>query len=155
MPANYETNRMPHGGRISQWLGRPSHELLNNSIRDLSGHLEVLARQLHDTGYRVAAVEAALLFRRLTKEFPAAFPSHVPPGGMLTPVAMSVNDSLRKRRYVWEGLDALQTLVESAISPTLPMPCLPPLTTSPAESAPGGPGAACNDARSDHPRTME
>jgi hypothetical protein len=160
MPANYETNRMPHGGRISQWLGRPSQELLNNSVRDLSGHLEVLARQLHDTGYRVAAVETAMLFRRLTKDFPAAFPSHVPAGGMLTYIAMSLNNSLGKNSYVFEGLDALQTLVESAISPAPPTPCLPPVTIGPAQSAPGGPaqdtpGAAGNEARSDDPRTME
>jgi hypothetical protein len=157
MPANYETNHMPHGGQISHWLGRPSQELLNDSVRDLSHHLEVLARQLDDTGHSLAAVQAALLFRHLTKEFPAAFHSHVPPGGMLTYIAMSLNNSLRIRNgYTFQGLDALHTLLESALSPTLATPCLPPLTTDPAqETLPGPrediPGAACDGARSDHP----
>jgi hypothetical protein len=115
MPDKYETNVLPKGGRVSQWLGRPSQELLNNGVRQVSEYLELLGRQLHDTGNYLAAVEAALLFRHLTKNFPAAFEDQLPSGGLLTNVAMSLNESLGKNRYVFEGLDHLQNLLESTV----------------------------------------
>jgi hypothetical protein len=115
MPANYETNRMPWGGRVSQWLGQPSPELLNKSVRSLCDHLELLATQLHRTGNDIAAIEAALLFRHLTKQFPAAFDSHISPGGFLHYIAMALNKTLGTNRYVFDGLDQLQTLLESTV----------------------------------------
>ena len=115
MPDNYETNVLPRRGRVSQWLGRPSQELLDNSVRGLSEHLELLARQLHDTGHCITAVEAALLFWHLSKEFPGAFSSHVPPGGLLTPIASLLNNVLGENKYVFEGLDELQRRLESIV----------------------------------------
>jgi hypothetical protein len=119
MPDKYETNVQPSGSRVSQWLNRLTPELLNNSVRSLSEQLELLARQFHDTGHNIAAVEAALLFRHLTKHFSDAFGDHPPSGGILTYIAMSLNNTLGKNRYVFEGLDALQTLLESAVLGTL------------------------------------
>jgi len=111
MPDSYETNVVPRSGRVSQWLGRPSEEFLNNSVRSLSEQLELLARQFHDTGHSMAAAEAALLFRHLTKEFPAAFHDPQAAGGLLTQIATSLNNM----RYVFEGLDALQTMLKSTV----------------------------------------
>ena len=59
MPDKYETNVLPKSGRVSQWLSRPSPELMNNSVRSLAQQLEILGRQFHDTGNYIAAVEAA------------------------------------------------------------------------------------------------
>jgi hypothetical protein len=57
-------------------------------------------------------VEAALLFRHLTKIFPAAFDNQRPTGGLLTHIAMSLNNTLGKNRYVLDGLDQLQNLLD-------------------------------------------
>jgi len=63
----------------------------------------------------MAAAEAALLFRHLTKEFPAAFHDPQAAGGLLTQIATSLNNMLGKNRYVFEGLDALQTMLKSTV----------------------------------------
>jgi hypothetical protein len=118
MPDKYETNGLPKSGRVSQWLARPSPELMNNSVRSLAQQLEILGRQFHDTGNYIAAVEAALLFRHLTKSFPAAFDNQRTPGGLLTHLAMSLNNTLGKNRYVFDGLDQLQSLLESTVLST-------------------------------------
>jgi hypothetical protein len=126
MPDEYETNVLPRGGRVSQWLGKPSPEFLNNSVRSLSDQLELLARQFHDTGHQIAAIEAALLFRHLTKNFPDAFHDPKAAGGLLSYIAMSLNKTLGKNRYVFEGLDVLETLLESTVRGSWQEP--PPLT---------------------------
>lgn len=112
MPDRYETNVLPGGSRVSQWLGRPSEELLNDGIRHLSECLELLGRQLHDTGNIVTAAEVALLQRHLHKNFRAAFGNELNPGGLLSYVCSSLNKLLGTRRYVWEGVDELQTLID-------------------------------------------
>jgi hypothetical protein len=115
MPDEYETNVLPKSGRVSQWLSRPSPELMNNSVRSLAQQLEILGKQFHDTRNYIAAVEVALLFRHLTKIFPAAFDNQPPSGGLLTPVAMSLNHTLGKNTYLFDGLDQLQSLLESTV----------------------------------------
>jgi len=70
---------------------------------------------LYDTGHNMAAFEAALLFRNLTKTFPNAFHDPQAAGGLLSPIATSLNRTLGKNRYVFEGLDTLQTLLERAV----------------------------------------
>jgi hypothetical protein len=115
MPDKYETNVMPDHGRVSQWLIRPPQELLDNSVRSLCDQLELLARQLHDTEHYIASVEAALLFRHLTKQFPAAFANQRTSGGLLTPIAMYLSATLGKDRYMFDGLDHLQGLLESIV----------------------------------------
>jgi hypothetical protein len=116
MPHSYEINVLPGAsGRSAQWLARPSKELLNNGLRHLSECLEVLGRQLDDTGNSMAAVEAALLYRYLHQHF-ALFPDERISGGRLSHVFIALNESLAKKNYLFAGVDELQRILESALS---------------------------------------
>src|SRR5260370_2435337 len=56
MPCKYETDAMPTGGRVTQWLSGPPEELLNNGIRHLTECLECIGTQFHTTDNFVASL---------------------------------------------------------------------------------------------------
>ncbi len=116
MPDRYETNTLPRGSRVTQWLGRPSEELLHNGIRHLSECLECIGAQLHSTGNFIAAVEITLLYRHLHKKFFADDETSTGTGGGLSAVFTALNQlPLAKQNSFFSGVDELQKIVENAV----------------------------------------
>jgi hypothetical protein len=117
MPEKYQVNVLPHaGGTSAQWLARPSEELMNNGLRNLSECLEVLGTQLHNTGKFVAAVECALLHRYLNKNSTLFTDKRKARGGRLFDVRAALSKLLGKNRSEFASVDELQRLLEEATS---------------------------------------
>lgn len=118
MPDTFETNTLPKGGSVEQWLTMPSEELLNSGIRHLSEGLECMGSQFHATGKFVAAVEAALLHKYL-HENTAAFPNdeyyHAGKLSMLVSSLLNKLPAEQRRDYAYAGVDEIQKRLEIAL----------------------------------------
>jgi hypothetical protein len=118
MPYKFETNTLPSGGRVTQWLSRPSEEQLVHCIRHLSQCLEFVGSQLGATGNFVAAVEAALLHKYLHQTFTSMFPkSEYYEPGLLAMFVGALLDKLpsERRKYAYSGIDDIQERLDAAI----------------------------------------
>jgi hypothetical protein len=116
MPDKYETNTIPSGGRVTQWLSRPPEELLNNGIRHLSECLECIGTQFHNTDNFVAAALVALLYRHLHQKFAVFADNKTDVGGGLSRVFTALNDlPLKRQNYFFSGVDELGKILENAL----------------------------------------
>jgi hypothetical protein len=119
MPSKYETNVVPGGGRVQQWLYKPSEELLHIAIRHLSECLECIGSQLDATGEFKAAVLIGLLYRYMHQKF-SVFSDDKNATGKLTFLFHNLLDRLpeNERTYVFAGIDKIQATVDTLLEDT-------------------------------------
>lgn len=113
MPARYETNVLPNGGRVVQGLAKVERSDLGEAIRHLKEPLDSIARHLVEHNEVPAGARALLLLRQLYRDDvdgPLALDRH----------AWTMNRSLgrSKPRYLYEAIDELGSLIDSRLLET-------------------------------------
>jgi hypothetical protein len=121
MPYEYSTNEVPNRSLIEVGVSMPDPKLLERGILALAESAECIGGQLGKLGDRAAALRAALLVRQLQNSHPELFNQHLRwqsgfPGDLGSLVCEGLRTLLNSDRnppYQYEGLDAVETALES------------------------------------------
>lgn len=121
MPHQYRPNDCTISGWVEQGRTSPEDEHIKDGVVHLAEALDCLGSQLFSRGDLHGAAKAGLLYRHLSKRFGPFFSDGRSDGGL----TMLFHDLLNRvpgvrQGYLYAGIDEVERLVESTISPADP-----------------------------------